>query len=102
MPKVSSFPKSKGSEINVAEDMEDHRASRRNRTYKAGVIDFGFGSFDCTVRNLTDKGASLETASPFGLPDRFNLLLASDGSRKACRVVWRRGQRLGVVFIASV
>jgi hypothetical protein len=82
--------------------MEDHRTSQRIRTYKAGTIDFGLGSFECTVRNLSDKGASLETASPFGIPDRFNLRLASDGTRKACRVVWRRGQRLGVVFIASV
>lgn len=79
--------------------MEDHRASHRNRTYKAGSIDFGLGLLDCTVRNLTDKGASLETASPFGFPDRFNLLVVSDGTQKACRVVWRRGQRLGVVFI---
>ena len=82
--------------------MVDRRTSHRNRTYKAGTIDFGIGSFDCTVRNLSDKGASLETASPFGLPDRFNLHLASDGTRRACRVVWRRGQRLGVVFIAPV
>ena len=82
--------------------MEDHRAVHRSRTYKAGTIDFGIGSFDCTVRNLSTKGASLETASPFGLPDRFNLYISSNGTRKACRVVWRRGQRLGVVFIASV
>jgi len=81
--------------------VEDHRANHRNRTYKAGAIDFGLGTFDCTVRNLTDKGASLETASPFGLPDRFNLVISSDGIRKPCRVVWRRGQRLGVLFIAS-
>ena len=80
--------------------MKDHRASHRNRTYQSGSIDFGVGTFDCTVRNLTDKGAMLETASPFGLPDRFNLFITSDGTRMSCRVVWRRGQRLGVVFVA--
>ena len=84
--------------------MEERRKLPRARTLKSGKIVFNLHScvVDCTVRNLNDKGASLETASPFGLPDRFNLRLASDGTRKACRVVWRRGQRLGVVFIASV
>jgi len=80
--------------------MIEHRARHRNRTFKAGTIDFGVGTFDCTVRNLTDGGAMLETASPFGIPDRFKLIVAPDNVRRPCRVVWRRGQRLGVVFIA--
>lgn len=80
--------------------MNEQRITPRNRTLKSGAIDFGIGTLDCTVRNLTDQGAMLETASPFGLPDRFKLIIASDGTRRVCRVVWRRGQRLGVVFVA--
>ena len=80
--------------------MSEQRAKHRNRTYKTGTVDFGVGTFDCTVRNLTDRGAMLEASSPFGLPDRFKLVIASEGVRRPCRVVWRRGTRLGVVFIA--
>jgi hypothetical protein len=79
--------------------MNDHRTSQRNRTFKAGIIDFGWGGFDCIVRNLSERGASLELANPHGMADRFALIITSERTRKACRVVWRRGQRLGVIFL---
>ena len=79
--------------------MDEQRNEHRPRTFKGGTIDFGVGTFDCTVRNLTAQGALLDTASPFGLPDRFRLVVASQAISRQCRVVWRRGTRLGVIFI---
>ena len=49
--------------------MGEQRNEHRPRTFKGGTIDFGVGTFDCTVRNLTVQGALLDTVSPFGLPD---------------------------------
>jgi hypothetical protein len=31
---------------------------------KTGTIEFGGGGFDCTIRNIYDKGAALEVVSP--------------------------------------
>lgn len=80
--------------------MDDQRAVRRNRTLKAGMIDFGLGGFECTVRNVSAQGALVEVADPWALPDRFNLAIPSEGLRRPCRIVWRGARRLGIAFIA--
>jgi hypothetical protein len=52
---------------------------------KAGTIEFGGSKFSCSVRDRSDTGAMLDVPSPIGVPDHF--VLATDGSRIACRVV---------------
>lgn len=76
--------------------MEDHRSTPRRRVLKAATISFGGGAISCTVRNLSDSGASLEVASPIGIPDVFSLEL--EGGSRRCRVVWRKEKRIGVRF----
>ena len=78
--------------------MADKRAAPRQRTLKAGTIEFRGGGIDCTVRNLSETGAALEVVSPLGIPDQFNLVLTGDHSRFSCRVVWRTESRTGVTF----
>lgn len=78
--------------------MLDKRTSPRQRMLKTGAIEFGGGSIDCTVRNVSTTGALLEIASPLGIPERFTLLFKLDRTRRPCRVVWRREQRMGVLF----
>lgn len=53
--------------------MEDHRSTLRHRVLKAATISFGGGAISCTVRNLSVSGASLEVASPIGIPETFAL-----------------------------
>jgi hypothetical protein len=36
------------------------RIAPRRRILKAGSIQFGGGSIDCTIRNLSETGAALE------------------------------------------
>jgi mono/diheme cytochrome c family protein len=43
--------------------MDEHRSIPRHRVLKAATISFGGGTISCTVRNLSDSGASLEVAS---------------------------------------
>jgi hypothetical protein len=50
----------------------------RKRVLKAGIIEFAGGGIDCTVRNLSDTGAALSVKSPVGIPNEFNLVVASD------------------------
>jgi hypothetical protein len=65
---------------------------------KAGTITFGGGAIDCTVRNVSGTGAALEVASPLGIPETFALVIPSDGLHLGYRVIWRKGQRIGVAF----
>jgi hypothetical protein len=79
--------------------MVERRTSQRNRVLKAATISFNQGGgIDCTVRNLSTTGASLEVASLFGIPDDFILTIRGDHVQHPCRVVWRKQKRLGVIF----
>lgn len=80
--------------------MEEKRANPRQRTLKGARIVFNDKSstLDCVVRNLSEGGARLKVASVVGIPDSFSLRF-EDGRSFECRVVWRRGEELGVEFV---
>jgi hypothetical protein len=78
--------------------MEERRRTQRQRVLKAGTISFGGASIDCTIRNLTSLGASLNVASPVGIPDKFVLIVRSDDTTRQCIVVWRKEKQIGVAF----
>jgi PilZ domain len=75
----------------------DNRAPRQ-RTLKAGTIEFSGGVIDCVVRNISETGAALEVASPMGIPAEFNLLISGNIAKRPCRVVWVKDKRIGVTF----
>jgi len=74
------------------------RIAPRRRVLKAGSIEAGGGAFDCTVRNISDTGAALEVVTPLFIPERFMLVVQADGLKRRCRIVWRKGKRMGVLF----
>jgi PilZ domain len=78
--------------------MNEPRNYPRRRALKSGTIGFGTTSVPCIVRNLSATGAALEINTPLWFPDRFTLIVPSDGLRKPCQIVWRRERRLGVAF----
>jgi hypothetical protein len=51
---------------------------------------------DCKLVDYSPGGACLEIFPMVPLPERFELLHGS--VRKKCRIVWKRGIRIGVVF----
>lgn len=71
------------------------------RVLKAGRISFNGGrsAIDCTVRSLSDMGAGLMIASSAGVPEKFKLLIESDGFSRLCQVVDKSHKTLGVEFI---
>ncbi len=79
---------------------DERRATPRQRTLKGAriVINDGFSTFDCTVRNLSGLGAKLVVASIVGIPQRFDLAL-SDGRRFSCEMIWHREGEIGVKFL---
>lgn len=76
---------------------EDKRSAPRHRVLKAAAISFGGGAISCTVRNISTSGASLEVASPIGIPD--SIVLELEGGGRRCRVIWRKERRIGVRFV---
>lgn len=78
---------------------EERRGALRHRTLKGGLIHFNDGrsTITCMVRNLSEHGARLRVESVIGIPDEFVLGL-EHGARMAARVVWRRGNELGITF----
>lgn len=79
---------------------DDNRDTQRHRTLKGGsiVINDGFSTFDCTVRNLSETGAKLAVTSSLGIPERFGLAM-HDGRRFECAVAWRTETEIGVRFL---
>jgi PilZ domain len=80
--------------------MDEKRIQIRRRTLKLGKIIFNGRQsvIDCTVRNLSQTGACLELPTGVGFPPSFDLMMASEGWQRSCRVKWRNGNRIGVVF----
>jgi len=80
----------------------DKRKTRRRRVLLGARISFrGLGtSTECRVRDLSDTGACLVIASPVGIPNIFDLVLA-DGAVRRCKVEWRKAEKIGVSFLLS-
>ncbi len=75
-------------------------ASMLRRVFKAGRISFnaGHSTIDCTVRGLSDTGASLDVASTSGIPQRFKLQIGADNVSRLCNVASVRDKNVQVQF----
>jgi hypothetical protein len=51
---------------------------------------------ECILVDYSAGGACLQLANFVALPERFDMLYGT--TRKRCRVVWKRGLRVGVAF----
>lgn len=78
---------------------DERRASPRRRTIKGGhiVVNDGFSTFNCTVRDMSEDGARLKVDGVIGIPDSFQLAM-NDGQKFACTVAWRTEREIGVKF----
>jgi CheY-like chemotaxis protein len=77
---------------------DDRRRAARQRIFKAGTIAFAGGGISCTVRNISETGANLEVATPFGIPRQCALVIEGEGTRRDCVVAWAAEKRIGVRF----
>ena len=80
--------------------VENRRRLKRTRVLRCAKIIVPRRSpvIHCTVQNITDVGACLKVANTFGVPATFDLTFEHGRTRRACRVVWRRSDELGVAF----
>ena len=80
--------------------MSGQVSASRGRTFLAGKIVFNFGrsAFDCTVRQLTDAGATVELETTIGIPDHVQLLLVGTNQVRPCKRLWQSDRQLGLAF----
>jgi hypothetical protein len=52
----------------------------------------------CVVRNFSNTGATIVNLEPDALPDEFTLRISPKGNARACSVIWRSKDALGVAF----
>jgi hypothetical protein len=55
-------------------------------------------NIECVIQNRSTTGICIEAESPTRIPDSFTLAMSTDGVKRACRVVWRFGKRIGLAF----
>lgn len=81
----------------------EHRQHPRRKTFKTGKIIYhnGLLSQPCLVRNISVGGAKLQIDPPFECPEQFLLELLNQPPR-SCRVVWKKGETIGVQFSQPV
>ena len=79
---------------------KNRRAVQRTKVLRSAKIIVPRRSpvIHCTVQNLTNVGACLKVANTFGVPATFDLTFEHGHTRRACRVVWRTHDKLGVAF----
>jgi PilZ domain len=82
---------------------ENNRISRRARVLKgAKLVDMrNWSLVDCTVRDMSDTGARIVCGDQFAIANEFRFLIPSDNTIQNARVVWRRGDLLGIEFVGE-
>jgi hypothetical protein len=53
-------------------------------------------AIECILVDYSAGGACLQLQKLIDLPERFEILYGT--TRKRCRIVWKRGMRIGVTF----
>jgi hypothetical protein len=66
--------------------MNERRAAKRQRVFKAGTIEFAGSEVDCTIRNLSPTGAALEVENATVIPHQITLSIVSRQERQNCRI----------------
>src|SRR5215213_2861372 len=95
-----SSPAGRGTQMN--QDSESRR-NQRQRTLKDGKIIFNENRsvINCIVRDVSPTGAKLKLAATTELPTEFKLLLVSENLIAPVACVWRKGDLVGVHFLAE-
>ena len=84
--------------------MLDRRESVRDKVMYGGVAEIGErgATRDCIVRNISDRGATIEFSNVVRLPkEQISLRIARKGRSFLAKVIWWRDNFVGVAFRAE-
>jgi hypothetical protein len=79
---------------------KDKRKSRRRPLRRSAWVALGPNDLHgCKLFDVSEAGARIEVEDTTPIPDHFMLFLSNNGAaRRACQVVWRNSNQLGVKF----
>jgi PilZ domain len=79
---------------------ENNRAKTRSRVLKGAKLVHmsNWSLVDCTIRDLSETGARIICGHQFAVANEFRFLIPSSNTIQNARVVWRRGDLLGIEF----
>lgn len=81
--------------------MQDRRESVRDKVMYGGVAEIGERGTtrECIVRNISDRGATIEFSHELPLPkEQISLRIARKGRSFLAKVIWWRDNFVGVAF----
>jgi hypothetical protein len=84
--------------------MRDRRESVRDKVMYGGVAEIGDhgATRECIVRNISDRGATIEFSNDVQLPrEQLSLRIARKGRSFLAKVIWWRDNFVGVAFRAE-
>ena len=79
------------------------RASQRQRVLKGAKIValHQWTIVDCTVRDLSETGARIICKDQMAVQNEFRFLILADNTICNAKVVWRRGDEIGIEFTSE-
>jgi PilZ domain len=82
---------------------DQRRGAQRRRTLKTAIIVKldNMSVVSCTLRDVSETGARLRCLDQASIPKEFYLVFPVENTRCLARVVWRRGDELGVHFVGD-
>ena len=85
------------SDLAATDRVMERRVAARKRVLKCGMVELRDTVLPCKIIDLSDTGAGLALSGASHVPNFFTLLIP-DHAPVFCQVIWRRQERLGVIF----
>ena len=81
--------------------MDNRRAFIRYELYIAGKLIWrnGASACDCTIRDLSEGGACVDTGNSTEVPTEVTLFEGRDGNLFECEVRWQNDTMIGIRFV---
>jgi hypothetical protein len=83
--------------------MSERRHNRRLKSFLRGFVYFDKrrGAMSCLIRDLNADGARIVFSEGVTIPDVVNLHVPQKDQTMRAKVSWRRGDEIGLAFIAG-
>ena len=84
--------------------LAERRPVPRRRVLLGGVATYEDGAYTlkCQIRDLNEKGARITASGAQSLPEEFYLVVMRDHMAHKSRLVWRKGDDMGLEFLSSL
>ncbi|MCC8945755.1 MULTISPECIES: hypothetical protein [Bradyrhizobium] len=85
-------------DIFLQEQRVERRRIKRSVINRSALVSFSMRgrSMPCVVRDATNSGASLRLPGATVIPTSFHISFGNFASSRACQLIWRDGDFLGI------